>query len=71
MQQVYLDNAATTPTDAAVVEVISNELLNNWGNASSLHGFGRRARATLDEARHINRHHSTSIFYKCHSSPLP
>ncbi|MCZ3393063.1 aminotransferase class V-fold PLP-dependent enzyme, partial [Enterococcus faecium] len=53
MQQVYLDNAATTPTDAAVVEVISNELLNNWGNASSLHGFGRRARATLDEARHI------------------
>lgn len=53
MQQVYLDNAATTPTDATVVEVISNELLNNWGNASSLHGFGRRARATLDEARHI------------------
>jgi cysteine desulfurase len=53
MQHVYLDNAATTPTAPEVVEVISDQLLNNWGNASSLHSFGRQARAKLDESRHI------------------
>lgn len=53
MRKVYLDNAATTPTAAEVVDVISDQLTNNWGNASSLHGFGRQARAKLDEARHV------------------
>lgn len=53
MRHVYLDNAATTPTASKVVDVISDQLLNNWGNASSLHGFGRQARAKLDESRHV------------------
>ena len=53
MKQVYLDNAATTPTAPEVVDVIADQLKNNWGNASSLHGFGRQARAQLDEARHV------------------
>lgn len=53
MKQVYLDNAATTPTAPEVVDVIADQLKNNWGNASSLHGFGRQAWAQLDEARHV------------------
>lgn len=53
MKQVYLDNAATTPTAPEVVDVIADQLKNNWGNASSLHGFGRQTRAQLDEARHV------------------
>ncbi|AEV95091.1 cysteine desulfurase family protein [Pediococcus claussenii] len=53
MREVYLDNAATTPTDPSVVATISDQLTNNWGNASSLHGFGRKARAVLDESRQV------------------
>ncbi|KRO25574.1 cysteine desulfurase [Pediococcus argentinicus] len=53
MKEVYLDNAATTPTDPKVVEVIADNLTNNWGNASSLHGVGRKARASLENSRSI------------------
>ncbi|MFI9509843.1 cysteine desulfurase family protein [Nocardia sp. NPDC052566] len=49
-QTVYLDHAATTPMLPAAIEAMTAAL---WqaGNASSLHGSGRVARRTLEEAR--------------------
>lgn len=51
MKQIYLDHAATTPCYPGVVEEVTRQLLNNFGNPSSLHSLGRSARATLDSAR--------------------
>ncbi|PWU18783.1 MAG: cysteine desulfurase NifS [Verrucomicrobia bacterium] len=51
MQTVYLDYNATTPLDAAVREAMLPFLGEVWGNPSSVHHVGRRARAVLDDAR--------------------
>ncbi|WP_446221399.1 cysteine desulfurase family protein [Nocardia sp. IBHARD005] len=47
---VYLDHAATTPMLPAAVEAMT-AALGVVGNASSLHGSGRAARRSLEEAR--------------------
>ncbi|WP_378732823.1 cysteine desulfurase family protein [Nocardia brasiliensis] len=47
---VYLDHAATTPMLPAAIEAMTAALVLA-GNASSLHGSGRAARRTLEEAR--------------------
>ncbi|MGW4844711.1 cysteine desulfurase family protein [Nocardia brasiliensis] len=49
-QTVYLDHAATTPMVPAAIEAMT-AALGLVGNASSLHGSGRAARRTLEEAR--------------------
>ncbi|MCQ5246503.1 MULTISPECIES: cysteine desulfurase family protein [Lactobacillus] len=51
-KNVYLDNAATTPMDPKVIEKISSEMTNDFGNASSQHAFGRKARQVVEAARH-------------------
>lgn len=51
-KNVYLDNAATTPMDPKVIEKISSEMINDFGNASSQHAFGRKARQVVEAARH-------------------
>ncbi len=48
---VYLDHAATTPIDPEVRETVAQAMADCWGNPSSLHLFGRKARDLLDEAR--------------------
>lgn len=48
---IYLDHAATTPPRPEVVARIAEVLADAWGNPSSVHGAGRRARAVLDDAR--------------------
>lgn len=48
---VYLDYAATTPIAEKVLAAMLPYLSERFGNASSLHTFGRRAAAALDEAR--------------------
>ena len=55
-KNIYLDNAATTPMDQKVVEVISSEMANDFGNASSQHSFGRKARESVDHARDTLAH---------------
>ena len=50
-QPIYLDNAATTPVDPRVVDVMRPYWLEDWGNPSSVYGPGRRARRALDDAR--------------------
>ena len=47
---IYLDHAATTPLRPEVLEAMLPYLTTEFGNASSAHGFGRVARAALDEA---------------------
>jgi cysteine desulfurase len=51
MRTIYFDYNATTPLDSAVREAMLPFLNEVWGNPSSVHHVGRRARATLDEAR--------------------
>lgn len=48
---IYLDHAATTPPRPEVLARIAEVLGDAWGNPSSVHGPGRRARAILDDAR--------------------
>ena len=51
MKSVYLDNAATTPMLPEVVEVMQQSMLSNFGNPSSTHQFGRKAKASVETAR--------------------
>lgn len=48
---IYLDHAATTPTDPTVIEAMLPYWRAVWGNPSSLYAAGRQARAALDRAR--------------------
>lgn len=48
---IYLDHAATTPTDPRVVEVMLPLFTDDFGNPSSSHNFGRRAANHLESAR--------------------
>jgi cysteine desulfurase len=48
---VYLDHAATTPLRREALEAMLPYLSEEFGNPSSAHAFGRRARAGLDDAR--------------------
>jgi cysteine desulfurase len=51
MQRVYLDNNATTPLAPEVFEAMRPYLLEDYGNASSIHWFGQRAKAAIEKAR--------------------
>ncbi|MGH2567848.1 MAG: cysteine desulfurase family protein, partial [Bacteroidota bacterium] len=51
MRRVYLDHSATTPLDPRVFEAMQRVFLNSFGNASSIHSFGREARTLLEESR--------------------
>ncbi|WP_127845066.1 cysteine desulfurase family protein [Psychroflexus aestuariivivens] len=51
MKSAYLDNAATTPVHPEVSEAILESLKENFGNPSSTHSFGRKAKAAVENAR--------------------
>lgn len=51
MREIYLDHAATTPIAAEVQTAMLEAMCEAWGNPSSIHLFGRRARDLMDEAR--------------------
>lgn len=46
-----MDNAATTPMSPKVIDVITNEMTTDFGNASSTYEIGRTARHAIDQAR--------------------
>jgi cysteine desulfurase len=48
---IYLDHASTTPLGREAFEAMLPYLSEHWGNPSSIHRSGRRARQGLDEAR--------------------
>lgn len=49
--RIYLDHAATTPVSDGVIEAMMPYLKDSWGNPSSLHQEGNRARKALNLAR--------------------
>ena len=51
MRRVYLDNNATTPLAPEVFEALKPYLLEDYGNASSIHWLGQRAKAAVEKAR--------------------
>lgn len=48
---IYLDNNATTQLDERVLEVMLPYLRNQYGNASSVHRYGRLMRTAIENAR--------------------
>ncbi len=48
---IYLDHAATTPVDPAVVQAMLPYLTRHFGNPSSIYQLGQDGRAALDRAR--------------------
>ncbi len=49
--KVYLDHAATTPVDKEVLEAMLPFFDEKFGNASSLHAYGREAREALEKSK--------------------
>jgi cysteine desulfurase len=67
MQNVYLDNAATTRVRDEVIARMHGALADCYGNPSSTHGFGRSAKTAIETARkniakYLNAHPSEIIF---------
>ena len=62
---IYFDYNATTPLDPGVREAMLPYLGEVWGNPSSVHQVGRRARAMLDEFRE-----RTAQVWKCKPSEV-
>lgn len=48
---IYLDNAATTPLDSEVIQVMVETMQNDYGNPSSIHSHGRQAKTIIEKAR--------------------
>ena len=51
MKNVYLDYSATSPVDRRVAEAMMPYFTETFGNASSIHGFGRNAKNAVERAR--------------------
>jgi cysteine desulfurase len=51
MKSVYLDHNSTTPVAPEVLETMLPYFSSEYGNASSIHSFGQRARAAVEKAR--------------------
>ena len=51
MSLIYLDNAATTPIDPRVTEAMLPWIGENYGNPSSVHETGRKAKVMLEDTR--------------------
>jgi cysteine desulfurase len=49
--KIYFDNAATTPIDKEVLDVMLPILNEQFGNPSSIHAHGRKTRAIIENAR--------------------
>ncbi|MEI8137689.1 MAG: cysteine desulfurase family protein [Bacteroidota bacterium] len=49
--KVYLDNAATTKLDENVLKAMMPLMVEDFGNPSSIHSFGRKTRAVIETAR--------------------
>ncbi len=53
MERIYLDNAATTSMDPAVLEAMMPYLTAKFGNPSSIYSYGRESRMAIENARKL------------------
>jgi cysteine desulfurase len=51
MERIYLDHNATTPVRPEALEAMLPFLTASYGNASSIHSFGREARTAVEQSR--------------------
>ena len=51
MTRIFFDNSATTPLDPSVLQRMTEVMASEYGNPSSIHAEGRRARALIEDAR--------------------
>lgn len=51
MKTIYLDNASTTPIDPSVIQIMQESMQDNFGNPSSTHQYGRKAKNLVENAR--------------------
>ena len=52
-REIYLDHAATTPLRAEALQAMMPYLQEAFGNPSSIHAVGQRARKALEDARDV------------------
>jgi cysteine desulfurase len=65
MRRVYCDANATTPLLPEVMEAMRPYWMEHFGNASSIHQQGQRARTAVDQARE-----TIAEFFGCHSAEV-
>lgn len=53
MKEIYLDNAATTKVDKEVEREMKKYISKEYGNASSMHDIGQRAKKEIEKSREI------------------
>ena len=63
--RVYMDANATTPLLPEVVEAMRPYWIESFGNASSIHLDGQKARTALDRARE-----TMAEFFNCHDAEV-
>jgi len=56
MKRIYLDHTATTPLDPRVLEAMLPYFSESFGNASSVHSYGRQAKSVLEKSREMIAH---------------
>ncbi len=65
MRRVYMDANATTPLLPEVMEAMRPYWMEHFGNASSIHQQGQRARAAVDHARE-----TLAEMFNCHAAEI-
>ena len=65
MKQIYLDNAATTQPDKAVLEKMKPYIKDFYGNPSSIYSFGRDSSKAIEQARE-----TVASCFNCRSSEI-
>lgn len=53
MEKIYFDNASTTPTAPEVIEAMNVFHTEKYGNASSVHSFGKSSKVMLEDTRDL------------------
>lgn len=53
MAEKYFDNAATTPMTKPIIDEMTKQMNDSWGNASTGYSYGRHAKLVMENSRHI------------------
>lgn len=65
MNNIYFDNAATTPLRNEVIDSITEVMKTTFGNASSTHNYGRSSKALIEKSRK-----AIASFLNCSASEI-